>query len=654
MNMKKIILVVGIFVLALVGCRKKTSSSELLSSSDEPSNIVSSEPSSEEPSSFTSTPTQSSQSESSEPLSSEPISSSSKPSSSEPTSSEPSSSEPSSSTKPSSSEPVSSEPTSSEPSSSEPTSSEPSSSEPSSSETTETVNKEQEFDFYRTVTFDPKNGSAVETVEVLEGDVIDEPNEPSNGDYEFLGWFLDGEEYDFSSPVYFDITLVAKWEGAVNSNVKKVNFSNSLTADGLTETGPLTEGCLPSYKVNTENPKILVFPVRLNSSYNQSTYATYLEDINTAFNGTSEETGWESVKTFYQKSSYGKLNLDITIWDEWFYDSSISASSLQEMNDAYYAEESNIDPNEYLLTKILDKYNSSIDYSDYDSNNDGFIDSIWVIYDEEVNFEDDKSMYWAYTSWDYEWYDESYDDYINPSKARDGVYPFYYAWAGTDFMYPSYNNAEYNVDSIEIDAHTYIHETGHLLGLDDYYDYDSSAGVDRGLYGADMMDYNIGDHGVISKLLLDWVDPFVAEDSGKVSLQSFTETGDCLIVADHELDDIYDTYYIIEFYTNTGLNANDEPIPGGLGVRITLVHAEINIVNGNVEWNDGTYSTSFKYDNSDSSIPFVEMLSHKTISDGTVTSSHLFTEGKSFTSNVFDLEVVSISSTEAIVNINLK
>ena len=81
---------------------------------------------------------------------------------------------------------------------------------------------------------------------------------------------------------------------------------------------------------------MLVFPVRLSTSYNANTYESYLNDIETAFNGTEEETGWESVKTYYYKSSYGKLNLDITVWDEWFYDSSITASYLQNLYDDYY------------------------------------------------------------------------------------------------------------------------------------------------------------------------------------------------------------------------------------------------------------------------------------------------------------------------------
>lgn len=639
MKMKKLLLL----ALALIGLTScdiiNFPSSEVNSSSESSSELIesSSESSNEQISSEETSSTTSSETTSSE-----------KPSSSENTSSEnPSSSETTSSEKPSSSENTSSE----KPSSSN------TSSESSSSNDPSLGDEEQEFDFYRTVSFDTKGGSSIKSVEVIEGNSVSRPTDPTYGDYTFDGWYLDGVLYDFESPVYFDITLEAKWIGASTLNVSKVNFSNSLTMDGLEDYGPLTEGCLPSYKVENEDPKILVFPVRLNPTYNTSLYNQYLDDIKVAFNGTEEETGWESVKSYYQESSYGKLNLDITVWDEWFYDDDITASSLQEMYDKFYSNQSDVDPNEYLITKILDKYNASIDYSQFDSNGDDFIDSIWLIYDEDVNFESDDSMYWAYTSWDYEWYDESYNDCINPSKARDGVYPFYYAWAGTDFMYPDYNQASYDTSLIEIDAHTYIHETGHLLGLDDYYDYDTSIGPDRGLYSADMMDYNIGDHGMISKLLLDWVDPRVVtgSGSGNITLTSFTTTGDFLLIADHEVESIYDTYYLVEFYTSEGLNWNDDPIPNGLGIRINLVHAEVNMnENGEVDWNGGSYDTSFKYDNTDTTTPFVETLSHKGFTDGYIDGSNLYTVGKTFTSSVFDLEVVSITTEQAVVNITLK
>ena len=47
---------------------------------------------------------------------------------------------------------------------------------------------------------------------VLAGTAISKPADPVRGDYEFLGWRLDGEEYNFETAVTGDITLVAAWE----------------------------------------------------------------------------------------------------------------------------------------------------------------------------------------------------------------------------------------------------------------------------------------------------------------------------------------------------------------------------------------------------------------------------------------------------------
>ena len=86
-------------------------------------------------------------------------------------------------------------------------------------------------------------------------------------------------------------------------------------------------------------------------------------------------------------------------------------------------------------------------------------------------------------------------------------------------MYPTKEEAAtYDPTGIIVDAHTFIHETGHLLGLDDYYDYNDYRGAKGGLYGADMMDNNIGDHGSVNKLLLGWIEPTVVCGAGEINI----------------------------------------------------------------------------------------------------------------------------------------
>jgi len=63
-----------------------------------------------------------------------------------------------------------------------------------------------------TVTFDSNGGSKVEAIEVNRKEVVAKPNDPKYLGHIFIGWELNGEEYDFSKPVTQNITLVAKWE----------------------------------------------------------------------------------------------------------------------------------------------------------------------------------------------------------------------------------------------------------------------------------------------------------------------------------------------------------------------------------------------------------------------------------------------------------
>ena len=61
------------------------------------------------------------------------------------------------------------------------------------------------------VTFQPENGQAEFTQMVRTGTAAKQPETPEKEGYYFLGWTLDGESYDFNTPVTQDITLVAKW-----------------------------------------------------------------------------------------------------------------------------------------------------------------------------------------------------------------------------------------------------------------------------------------------------------------------------------------------------------------------------------------------------------------------------------------------------------
>ena len=64
-----------------------------------------------------------------------------------------------------------------------------------------------------TVTFDSNGGSAVESQSVEEGKLAVKPADPTKDGYNFAGWYLGTDEWNFeTSTVTSDVTLVAAWE----------------------------------------------------------------------------------------------------------------------------------------------------------------------------------------------------------------------------------------------------------------------------------------------------------------------------------------------------------------------------------------------------------------------------------------------------------
>ncbi|MCI2068080.1 MAG: hypothetical protein LKJ88_00680 [Bacilli bacterium] len=286
---------------------------------------------------------------------------------------------------------------------------------------------------------------------------------------------------------------------------------------------------------STGNVKALVVPVVFKDD--QSTYSDtsakgieLKSKMQTAFFGTANETGyWESLSSYYTKSSYGKLNISGTVTPYLNLDYTVdqALASIPKGKDS--ASITNT-----IAEKAYDAFftNGSYNYKDYDSDNDGIIDLVWLVYCHDYSRSDNTSLLWAYTYW---------DSSANYSHLAN------YSWASSSFMDES---------GVGVDAHTFIHETGHQFGLDDYYSYDNSPSRSP-MGGVDMMDNNIVDHCSFSKYCLDWVSPIVGKKDQSYTLKPFESSGDCLILGDNFNGTCFDEYFIAEYYTPTGLNALD-------------------------------------------------------------------------------------------------
>lgn len=73
------------------------------------------------------------------------------------------------------------------------------------------------FMYFRSVTvsFTAKIGAGIAPITVKVGEKITEPAAPESDEYRFLGWYLDGEKFDFNTPIKKNINLEAKWEKIV-------------------------------------------------------------------------------------------------------------------------------------------------------------------------------------------------------------------------------------------------------------------------------------------------------------------------------------------------------------------------------------------------------------------------------------------------------
>src|SRR5690554_1052975 len=192
---------------------------------------------------------------------------------------------------------------------------------------------------------------------------------------------------------------------------------------------------------------VLVVPVEIQNVPFEASYKTKLENV---FNGTSLDTGWESVASYYYKSSFGLLDLNFDILDK----------HITSNAKAFY-EGKGQDGDQYVILDALTALDSTIDFSKYDSNNDGVIDSIIFIYSTDYNYDVDPWWAWVYVS---------NPTIVGSVSELDGKNFEYYFWASYEFI----NDSLPGNDDLILNSETYIHELGHLMGIVDFYPYDGN------------------------------------------------------------------------------------------------------------------------------------------------------------------------------------
>ena len=375
-----------------------------------------------------------------------------------------------------------------------------------------------------------------------------------------------------------------------------------------------------SNKLNSiGNQKLLVIPIWFSDGSLSSSLKNQVhEDLENAFFGTAG-TNWESVASFYSKSSHNALNLTGTVTD-WITPTRLESrvkNSFGKLNKNYF----NYADNQYdfatttdnglydlfndVLNQVAQKYGNAF-LRDYDQDKDGFIDGVWFVYnvddysrlDERSEYYDEN--YWAYTWTDY--YDQIIFEeregkyYVRKTDLQNNIrnwtttgYPRInnFAWGSYDFMYASDKKRTLGYELGSPDAHTYIHETGHMMGLDDYYSYADEPNSPMGT--VDMMDCNIGDHNGFSKFALGWNKAYIwtkQKGNNVISLKDASTSGEGILIPASDSfnnETAFNEYLYVEYYTPSGLfkkDSEDYYLNGARcftqnGVRIYHVDARV-------------------------------------------------------------------------------
>lgn len=323
---------------------------------------------------------------------------------------------------------------------------------------------------------------------------------------------------------------------------------------------------------STGTQKVLVVPVKFSDGTPWS--QSMLSNLELIFFGESKYTNWESVQSYFAKSSYGKLNITGEIYDQVI---EVNESTY-EYADNYAKDDIEYDPGTYIGDIFYKK--ACYDYEklcEYDQDGDGYLDAVIFVYSNEYSLDVDAWWAWCYCT----------DN--DPKKNCPTVNN--YMWLSYSFMNDKYTS---NKAPSGIDGHTFIHEMGHIIGLDDYYCYDdynkwNCAGE------LDMQSYNVGDHNIYSKFSLGWVDPIWVTESTTVKLRTSSSYGDAILINDGWNGTIFDEYLLIEYYTPTGNNEQDskykfdnrELMYSDSGLRI--YHVDARMVKLNLKGNFQCY-----------------------------------------------------------------
>ncbi len=285
--------------------------------------------------------------------------------------------------------------------------------------------------------------------------------------------------------------------------------------------------------------KVLIVPVVLKNCTDYSFTTSILNNINTYYFGEKSATPnqWNSLKTYYETASYNKIQISGAVAQ--VYTSPTIAKT--DLSDWGYNSMSNLFAviEAALSSAKNDIFGNAINLDEYDSDNNGYIDSFHVI----LNASDGNSN----------------DNCIWPHMASTG------ATRGSQSQPTAnvYSASNLGHVSASDGGRTSVHEQGHIFGLMDYYNYayDNSDFVGY----MDMQSYNVMDWNPFSKMSIGWATkPYVVDGSQPtttISIKPFATTGEAIVIPANYSSwngSAFDEYIIVEFFAKVGNNSDPD------------------------------------------------------------------------------------------------
>lgn len=284
-----------------------------------------------------------------------------------------------------------------------------------------------------------------------------------------------------------------------------------------------------------------------------------------------------SVSKYYNIQSYGNLNLVFDVYN-WV---------MMPQTFTYYSDNNNTVF--YMITDAMAAFNSSVDFSQYDADNDGRLDGIIII------FAGDKGLYPSGI----------------PAQTRilknydlnsvDGKY-----LGNTAIVSEKYNS---NSDYIDV----IVHEFAHVLGLPDLYSNSDTTSTPGPMTKISMMTSDHTSNSTCrkkpsnldawSKYFFGWTNPIIltTESNKQINLRSANDYPDAVILKNNNMTSR--EYFIIEnrYRTNNSLapytnldycmfNTSSSTIGGFAIYHVDESKIEYDYPNNYVNWDrDGNY-----------------------------------------------------------------